>query len=108
MPELGLTKGASALDAATALYAQSVALEVSHAEGFKDWFEARWKALPASERSRLGQDDSLKTQSLVETPWVREAEREGNRERNPSRIPPESDEARPTLTYPKAAIRPSA
>lgn len=81
LPELGLTKGASALDAATALYAQSVALEVSHAEGFKDWFEARWKALPASERSRLGQDDSLKTQSLVETPWVREAEREGNRER---------------------------
>ena len=35
LPELGLTKGASALDAATALYAQSVALEVSHAEGFR-------------------------------------------------------------------------
>ena len=95
LPDLGYLKGSSALDAAAALYAQSVALEVSHAEGFREWFEARWNALPAAQRGRLSADDSLKLQTGVQTPWMDVADREAAREatllkylQNPSREVP--------------------
>ena len=95
LPDLGYLKGSSALDAAAALYAQSVALEVSHAEGFREWFEARWNALPAAQRGRLSADDSLKLQTGAQTPWMDVADREAAREatllkylQNPSREVP--------------------
>ena len=95
LPDLGYLKGSSALDAAAALYAQSVALEVSHAEGFREWFEARWNALPATQRGRLSADDSLKLQTGAQTPWMDVADREAAREatllkylQNPSREVP--------------------
>ena len=95
LPDLGYLKGSSALDAAAALYAQSVALEVSHAEGFREWFEARWNALPAAQRGRLSADDSLKLQTSAQTPWMDVADREASREatllkylQNPSREVP--------------------
>ena len=95
LPDLGYLKGSSALDAAAALYAQSVALEVSHAEGFREWFEARWNALPATQRGRLSADDSLKLQTSAQTPWMDVADREASREatllkylQNPSREVP--------------------
>ena len=95
LPDLGYLKGSSALDAAAALYAQSVALEVSHAEGFREWFEARWNALPAAQRGRLSVDDSLKLQTGAQTPWMDVADREAAREatllkylQNPSREVP--------------------
>lgn len=95
LPDLGYLKGSSALDAAAALYAQSVALEVSHAEGFREWFEARWNALPAAQRGRLSADDSLKLQTGAQTPWMGVADREATREatllkylQNPSREVP--------------------
>ena len=95
LPDLGYLKGSSALDAAAALYAQSVALEVSHAEGFREWFEARWNALPPAQRGRLSADDSLKLQTGAQTPWMGVADREAAREatllkylQNPSREVP--------------------
>ena len=95
LPDLGYLKGSSALDAAAALYAQSVALEVSHAEGFREWFEARWNALPAAQRGRLSADDSLKLQTGAQTPWMDVADREAAHEatllkylQNPSREVP--------------------